>query len=62
LEEARRKALEEKKKLESTIEEEKEKLVDIKKEVMALRSEVIGRLKKFDAQIGEVVGPDEADK
>lgn len=62
LEEARQKALEEKKKLESTIEEEKEKLVDIKKEMMALRNEVIDRLKKFDTQIGEVVDPEEVGK
>lgn len=55
LEEARQQAITEKNKLEGAVEEEKEKLVDIKKELKHLRSEVAGMLKKFDAQINEML-------
>ncbi|KNY26999.1 membrane protein [Pseudobacteroides cellulosolvens] len=55
LEDARKEALEEKKKLEQTIESEKEKLVDVRRELKSLKSEVIQRLKKFEQQITEVI-------
>ncbi len=58
LEDARKEALEEKKKLEQTIESEKEKLVDIRRELKSLKSEVIQRLKKFEQQITEVIDDD----
>ncbi|HEY9060171.1 MAG TPA: hypothetical protein VIO64_06670 [Pseudobacteroides sp.] len=55
IEEARKEALEEKKKLEQTIESEKEKLVDVRRELKSLKTEVIQRLKKFEQQITEVI-------
>lgn len=61
LEDARKEALEEKKKLEQTIESEKEKLVDVRRELKSLKSEVIQRLKKFEQQITEVID-DEAEE
>jgi cell division initiation protein len=61
IEEARKEALEEKKKLEQTIESEKEKLVDVKRELKSLKTEVIQRLKKFEQQITEVID-DEAEE
>ncbi len=55
LEEARQQADAEKSKLEGAIEEEKEKLVDVKKDLKFLKSTVVEMLKKFDAQINEVL-------
>ncbi|MEN6315434.1 MAG: hypothetical protein ABFD25_14455 [Clostridiaceae bacterium] len=58
LEDARMEALEEKKKLEETIEQEKEKLVDIRQEVKILKGEVINTLKKYESQLGGYVKDD----
>lgn len=58
LEDARMEALEEKKKLEETIEQEKEKLVDIRQEVKILKGEVISTLKKYESQLGGYVKDD----
>lgn len=55
LEDARIEALEEKKKLEETIEQEKEKLVDIRQEVKILKGEVVNTLKKYESQLGSYV-------
>jgi len=51
LEEARREALGEKKSLEDTIEKEREKLVDIRQEMKALKAEIACTLKKVEAQL-----------
>lgn len=55
LEEARAEAIEEKKNLELVIEQEKEKLVDIKGEIKVLKSEVVNILKKYEVQLNEIV-------
>lgn len=52
LEDARVEALEEKKKLEETIEQEREKLVDLRQEIKTLKGEVINTLKKYESQLG----------
>jgi cell division initiation protein len=54
LEDARAQAMEEKTQLEKMIEQEKEKLVDMKKDAKALKSEIIKTLKKFEAQLEEI--------
>lgn len=59
LQEARMEALDEKKKLEETIECEKEKLVDIRQELKSLKSEVVNTLKKYDEQLGEIINEDQ---
>ena len=59
LEEARLEALDEKKKLEETIESEKEKLVDIRQELKALKSEVVNTLKKYETQLGGIIDEDQ---
>ena len=53
LEDARLQAFEEKKKLERMVEEEKEKLVDIKQELKILKAEVVNTLKKYETQLNE---------
>lgn len=55
IEDARIQAIEEKKKLESMIENEKEKLVDIKKELKILKSEVVSTLKKYEGQLSDII-------
>lgn len=52
LEDARIEALEEKKKLEGVIEQEKERLVDIRQEMKNLKDEVVNTLRKYDSQLG----------
>lgn len=52
LEDARLEALDEKKKLEEIIEQEKERLVDIRQEMKTLKSEVVSTLKKYENQLG----------
>lgn len=52
LEDARIEALDEKKKLEEIIEQEKEKLVDVRQELKTLKSEVVSTLKKYETQLG----------
>lgn len=59
LQEARLEALDEKKKLEETIECEKEKLVDIRQELKSLKSEVVNTLKKYDEQLGGIINEDQ---
>jgi archaellum component FlaC len=59
LEDARAEALEEKKKLEETIEAEKEKLVDIKRELNILKTEAINALKKYESQLSGIIGNEE---
>lgn len=59
LQEARQEALEEKKKLEETIEIEKEKLVDIRQELKTLKSEVVNTLKKYEAQLGGIINEEQ---
>ncbi len=54
LENARIEALEEKKQLEETIEQDREKLVDIRQEVKSLKGEIVNMLKKYETQLGEV--------
>lgn len=58
LEDARQEALDEKKKLEGIIEQEKEKLVDIRQEMKSLKSEVISTLKKYENQLGDFIQED----
>ncbi|OGO80155.1 MAG: hypothetical protein A2Y21_09525 [Clostridiales bacterium GWC2_40_7] len=55
LQEARIEADEEKKKLEETIESEKEKLVDIRQELKTLKSVVVNTLKKYEVQLGGII-------
>lgn len=55
LEDARREALAEKKRLEEEIEQEKEKLVDIKREVKLLKSGLISTLRNYDSQLDNLV-------
>ena len=55
MEDARLQALEEKKKLEEMIEQERERLVDIKAELKTLKSEVVNTLKKYDNQLGDII-------
>ncbi len=57
--EAREEALEEKRKLEETIEIEKEKLVDIRQELKTLKSEVVNTLKKYEAQLGGIINEEQ---
>jgi phage shock protein A len=58
LEDARMEALEEKRKLEGVIEQEKEKLVDIRQEMKTLKNEVVNTLKKYETQLGSFVSED----
>jgi len=60
LDDAKNKALEEKKRMDKLIEEEKEKLVDMRGDFMELKSKIIGILSKYDRQLGDVV--DEIDE
>jgi hypothetical protein len=55
IDEARVKAIEEKKSLEDKIEAEKEKLVDIRFEIKNLREEVVATIKKYDNEMNELL-------
>jgi cell division initiation protein len=55
IEDARQEALEEKKKLEEMIEQEKSKLVDVRQEIKVLKNDVVNTLKKYDIQLGSIV-------
>ena len=59
VEDARIEAIEEKKKLEDVIEREKERLVDIRQEMKALKGEVVSTLKKYESQLGNFIKDDE---
>lgn len=56
IEEAKLRAIEEKNKIEEIIEKEKEKLVDIKQEMRILKRDIITTLKKYDSQLGVIIG------
>ncbi len=58
IEDAKREALEEKKKLENKIEVEKEKLVDIKHELKIIKDEAADALKKYEDQLSTIIGND----
>lgn len=49
----------EKKRIEGLIEEEKEKLVDIKSEIKVLKAEFVSTLKKYENQLGDMVKEEE---
>ncbi len=49
--EAKLQAISEKKNLEKQVEEEKEKLVDIKQEVKVLKVELVDKLKKYEGEL-----------
>jgi len=51
LDEARVNIMEERKELQKTIEVEKEKLVDIRREIKKLKGEVVTTLRKYDEQL-----------
>lgn len=55
VEDARLEALDEKKRLEDVIEQEKERLVDIRQEMKMLKGEVVSTLKKYETQLGTFV-------
>jgi cell division initiation protein len=55
MEEAREQAVEEKKNLDAMVEQEKEKLVDAKAELRALKGNVIETLKKFDEELENLI-------
>jgi cell division initiation protein len=59
LEDARAEALEEKKKLDEVVEQEKEKLVDLRQEIKTLKGEVISTLKKYESQLGTLEKEDD---
>lgn len=52
---AREKAIEEKADIEKEIEQEKERLVDAKLELKKLKDEVVGTLRKYENQLGEII-------
>lgn len=56
IDEARQQAIEEKKILEQQVEEEKEKLVDIKQELKILKVEMIDKLKKYEGELSNIIG------
>ncbi len=56
LEEAKAQAIEEKNKIEELVENEKEKLVDIKGEIRTLRNNIVDVLKKYEVQLGDILG------
>lgn len=62
LESARQEALEEKRQLEDAIEQDKEKLVDIRQEIKGLKGEIVSTLKKYEAQLVTIVQEDEEDE
>jgi hypothetical protein len=55
IEDARIQAVEEKNKLEGMVELEKEKLVDMKAELKALKSEVVNTLKKYEGNLSDII-------
>lgn len=59
VEDAKIQAIDEKKKLESMIEQEKEKLVDMKTEIKVLKTEVISTLKKYENQLSDFISENE---
>ncbi len=62
METARQEALEEKRLLEDAIEQDKEKLVDIRQEIKSLKGEIVSTLKKYEAQLVTIVQDNEEDE
>ncbi len=62
METARKEALEEKRLLEDAIEQDKEKLVDIRQEIKSLKGEIVSTLKKYEAQLVTIVQDNEEDE
>lgn len=60
LEDAKSKALEEKKKLEEMIEQERERLVDIKAELKTLKAEVVNTLRRYEGQLSQIIDDEAA--
>ncbi len=56
MENARNEAIDEKKRLEETIEKDKEKLVDIRQDIKALKNEIVSTLRKYEAQLMDMAG------
>ncbi len=56
IKEAQEKAVKEKERLDSMLESEKERIVDIKNELVTLKKEVASKLKMFDEQLTGVIG------
>jgi len=59
LENARKEAAEEKRRLEEAIEQDKERLVDIRQEIKVLKEEIVETLKRYESQLSTIVGEDE---
>jgi F0F1-type ATP synthase membrane subunit b/b' len=55
IDDAKLEALDEKKKLDDVIEQEKERLVDIRQELKWMKSEVISTLKKYETQLSTII-------
>lgn len=62
IENARLEAIEEKKQLEEAIEQDKEKLVDIRQEIKGLKGEIVSTLKKYEAQLVTIVQDNEEEE
>jgi|LSQX01.2.fsa_nt_gb cell division initiation protein len=59
MENARNEAIEEKRQLENSIEKDREKLVDIRQDIKALKSEIVSTLSKYESQLVAIAGEDE---
>ncbi len=59
VENARNEAIDEKRQLEQTIEKDKEKLVDIRQDIKALKNEIVSTLRRYEAQLVDIIGVDE---
>lgn len=55
IDEARKQAADEKKMLEQQVENEKEKLVDIKQELKVLKVEVVDKLKRYEGELSAFI-------
>ncbi|RCX17949.1 cell division initiation protein [Anaerobacterium chartisolvens] len=55
IEDAKNKAMEEKRRIEVVIEQEREKLVDLKSEIRFLKSELTSTLKKYENQLNNML-------
>ena len=56
VENARNEAIDEKRQLEQTIEKDKEKLVDIRQDIKALKNEIVSTLRRYEAQLVDIIG------
>lgn len=59
MENARNEAIEEKRQLENSIEKDREKLVDIRQDIKALKNEIVSTLRKYESQLVTIAGEDE---